>query len=53
MQSVRGPSSDGVSAVDEDGRFMSGPAIVIIFEDVRPICRRFEFPLMRIMVLLP
>ncbi len=39
--------------VDEDGLFISGPAIVIIIEDNRPICRRFDFSLMRVGVLLP
>ena len=39
--------------VHEDRLFIYGPAIVIIFEDNRPISRRFEFPVMRVAVLLP
>jgi hypothetical protein len=39
--------------VDEDGLFISGPAIVEILHDNRPICRRFDFSLMEGGVLLP
>jgi hypothetical protein len=39
--------------VDDDGLFISGPAIVIIIEDNRPIRRRFDFSLIRSRMLLP
>jgi hypothetical protein len=39
--------------VDEDGLFVSGPAIVKIIEDNRPIYRRFDFSLVRVGLLLP
>jgi hypothetical protein len=39
--------------VDEGRLFISGPAIVIIFEDNRPISRHLGFSLMRVCVLLP
>jgi hypothetical protein len=38
---------------DDDRLFISGAAIVIIIEDNRPICRRFDFSLMRVRVQLP
>jgi len=50
---VRGPSSDGVLVVDEDGPFISGPAVVKILDDNRPVFRRFDFSLMRVRGLLP
>jgi hypothetical protein len=53
MKPVMGSFSDGVLVVDDDGLFISGPAVVIIIEDNRPICRHFRFSLMRILVLLP
>jgi hypothetical protein len=39
--------------VDEDGLFISGPAVVAILNDNRPIDRRFDFALMRVGGLLP
>ena len=39
--------------VDEDGLFISGPAVVQILRDNRPIRRRFDFSLPRVGVLLP
>jgi hypothetical protein len=41
------------SVVNEDGLFISGPAVVEILHDNRPIDRCFGFLLMRVMVLLP
>jgi hypothetical protein len=38
---------------DDDWLFIPGPAIVKIIENSRPICRRFDFCLMRVRVLLP
>ena len=38
---------------DDDGLFIPGPAVVKIIENSRPICRRFDFCLMRVRVLLP
>jgi hypothetical protein len=39
--------------VNEDGRFISGPAVIGTFHDKRLICRRFYSRLMRFGVLLP
>jgi hypothetical protein len=39
--------------VDENGLFISGPAVVEILHDNRPVGRRFDFSLPRAMVLLP
>ena len=39
--------------VDDDGLFISGPAVVEILHDNRPIDRRYDFALMRVGVLLP
>jgi hypothetical protein len=44
--------SDGVLVGGEDRLFISGPAVVIIIEDNQPICRRFDFSLMRVGMLL-
>jgi len=41
------------SVVDEDGLFISGPAVVKIPNDNRPIDRCFGFFLMRVWVLSP
>jgi len=38
---------------DENGLFISGPAIVMIIEHNRPICRRFDFSRNRVEVPLP
>jgi hypothetical protein len=39
--------------IDENELLMSRPATIIIFEGNLPSCRRFEFPVMRVVVLLP
>ena len=39
--------------VDDDWLFISGPAVVEILHDNRPICRRFDFSFMRVGGLLP
>jgi len=39
--------------LDEGGLFISGPAIVKIIEDNRPIDRCFGFSLMRVRLLFP
>jgi hypothetical protein len=39
--------------VDEDGLFISGPAVVEILNDNRPIDRRFGFFLIRVRMLSP
>ena len=38
---------------DDDGLLIPGPAIVEIIRDNRPICRRFDFSLMMVRMLLP
>jgi len=53
MKPVRGPSSHRVLVGDEDGLFVSGPAVVEIRHDNRPVRRRFAFSLMRALGLLP
>jgi len=52
MKPARGPSSDGVLAVNQHGFFISGPAVVEILHDNRPVRRRFAFSLRRVRGLL-
>jgi len=38
---------------DDDGLLIPGPAIVEVIKDNRPICRRVDFSLMMVRMLLP
>jgi hypothetical protein len=53
MKPARSPSSDGVLVVNQHRLFISGPAVVEILHDNRPVRRRFAFSLMRVRGLLP
>jgi hypothetical protein len=53
MKPVRGPSSDGLLVVDVDTLFISGPAVVAILDENRPVFGRFDFSLPRLGILFP
>jgi hypothetical protein len=53
VKPVRGPSGDGVLVVDVDRLLISGPAVVAILQDNRPVFRPRDFTLMRVRMLLP
>jgi hypothetical protein len=53
MKPARGPSSDGVLVVDVDRPFISGPAVVAILDENRPVFGRFDFSLPRLGSLFP